>query len=312
MQDTATSDAAPSSSPKGTPKILYVMGAGRSGSTILGVALGNCDGIFYAGELDKWLPRAGVPELDDPERIRFWGKVRDHVGDGEGLFNHAAHRCLERSSALFRMRDWRHRRRLRPRYRRVCEDLYRTIATQTGSECIVDSSHYPLRARELKALTGVELYLLFLVRDPQSIVASLNRRDVAERRFDVPTANAYLWLTYLLSLVVFLRHRRDRRLLVSHEDFVSSPEAVLARILKLVASPAATPDLANLATGVAFQGNRLLGSRSLALRDRPERHVRASRLTAVLQSPWVLLFSRMRTISRREDPMKQTVSESTT
>ncbi|HEX4467726.1 MAG TPA: hypothetical protein VH025_11110, partial [Solirubrobacteraceae bacterium] len=45
-------------------KVLYVMGAGRSGSTILGVMLGNCEGIFYAGELDKWLPREGRPKRE--------------------------------------------------------------------------------------------------------------------------------------------------------------------------------------------------------------------------------------------------------
>ena len=37
------------------PRVIYIMGAGRSGSTILGVSLGNCADLVYAGELDKWL-----------------------------------------------------------------------------------------------------------------------------------------------------------------------------------------------------------------------------------------------------------------
>ena len=57
-------------------KVIYVMGAGRSGSTILGVTLGNCERFFFAGELDKWLARSGVPQLEDAERIRFWSAVR--------------------------------------------------------------------------------------------------------------------------------------------------------------------------------------------------------------------------------------------
>jgi hypothetical protein len=271
------------------------MGAGRSGSTILGVTLGNCEGVFFAGELDKWLARKGVPQLEDPERLAFWSRVREHVPDGEALFGYAAQRALERSSALFRVRDWPARRRLRAGYRRISQDLYLATAEQSGGSCLVDSSHYPLRARELQGLTGIDLYLLFLARDPQSLVASLNRRDVRERRFNAPTANAYLWLTYLLSLPVFLRHRADRRLLVLHEDFVADPAGVVQQILDLVGSDADIPDLTALSTGLAFQGNRLLHSERVALKHQPERQRQTSPLTAVVQLPWRLLFSRLRT-----------------
>jgi hypothetical protein len=272
------------------------MGAGRSGSTILGVALGNCEGIFLAGELDKWLARSGAPQLEDAERVRFWNRVRDRVKGGEELFGYAAQRCLERSSAVFRIRAWSDRGRLRERYRRISECLYRAIAAETGAQCLVDTSHYPLRAGELQALTGVDLYLLLLVRDPQSVVASLNRDDVAERRFDTPTANAYLWLTNLLSALVFLRHRRDRRLFVRYEELAADPEAVLRQILTLIGSSAAIPDLQALKTGVAFQGNRLLRSEVLALRPAADRPTRSSRLTSVLQFPWRIVFSRLRAL----------------
>lgn len=270
------------------------MGAGRSGSTILGVTLGNCEQFFFAGELDKWLARSGVPQLDDAERLQFWSAVRGKVDGAEELFGHAAQRCLERSSALFRIREWPNRGRLREPYRRVSENVYRAVAGEAEAACVIDTSHYPLRARELRELRGVDLYLLFLVRDPQSVVASLERRDVVERRFDAPTANAYLWLTYLVSLFVFLRHRRDRRLFVRHEELIAEPERVLRRILALAGSPAPIPDLARLRTGLAFQGNRLLRSEELALEQRTQRPARSSRLTALVQLPWTVLFSRLR------------------
>lgn len=268
------------------------MGAGRSGSTILGVTLGNCEGVFFAGELDKWLARSGVPQLEDPERTSFWSGVHEHV-DGEDLFGYAAQRSLERSSAVFRIRAWRDRGRLRSRYRQISQELYRAIADETGSDCLVDTSHYPLRARELQALSGIDLYLLFLARDPQSVVASLNRRDVVERRFDAPTANAYLWLTHLVSLFVFSRHRHDRRLFVRYEDFIARPEIVLRQILDLIDSPAAIPDLQALRTGPAFQGNRLLRSDVLALKGAADRQAHPSRLTKLLQLPWSIVFSRL-------------------
>ena len=151
-----------------------------------------------------------------------------------------------------------------------------------------------MRAHELQALAGIDLHLLYLVRDPQSVVASLGRRDVAERRFGLTASNAYLWLTNLFSLFVFLRHPRERRLFVRHEDFVADPRGVLAQILAGAGSSSATPDLHSLRTGVPFHGNRLVHEEVVALNPRPVASSRRSLLTALLQAPWRVVFTALR------------------
>ena len=144
----------------------------------------------------------------------------------------ASQRDLERSFAPFRLHRQRARRQLRERYRPVTEDLYRAIARAAGVTHVVDTSHFPLRARELQALAGIDLYLILLVRDPRSVVDSfnlyLNRNDVAERRLRVLSTNANLWLTHLLSVLVFLRQPRERRMLLRHEELLADPEGTLA------------------------------------------------------------------------------------
>src|ERR1700682_6281666 len=99
----------------GRPKVIYVMGAGRSGTTILGVALGNCVDFVFAGELNQWLLKSGVPTHDGPERARFWETVRGDLDGAAELFGGQA-TCLERSSALLNIRKWPARRRLRRPY----------------------------------------------------------------------------------------------------------------------------------------------------------------------------------------------------
>jgi Sulfotransferase family len=292
MEDRADPHASASAGSE-KPKVIYVMGAGRSGSTILGVALGNCENVFFAGELNQWLTRSGNPTLGDPQRARFWDEVRRDVAVEPELFGGPAS-CLERSSALLRVGRWRARRRLRDGYRRASEDLYRAIARAADVTHIVDSSHYPLRARELRRLGGIDMYILFLVRDPQGIVASLDREDVPERRFGVWTANAYLWLTYLISTIVFLLQPRRRRLLVRHEDFIADPEAVLSRILRQAQSQAPPPDVRELRSGLPFHGNRLIRSERIAIeRSAPKRSDR-SLLTSVLQLPVSAAISLLR------------------
>src|ERR1700722_9048790 len=94
-------------------KLAYVMGAGHSGSTILGITLGNCEGFFYAGELEEWLMTAAAPRWGAADRQAFWNSVNDRVPNAEGLFGGRANRCIERSSASFRADLWPARRRLR-------------------------------------------------------------------------------------------------------------------------------------------------------------------------------------------------------
>jgi len=286
------------------PKVLYVAGAGRSGSTILGVALGNCEGFFFAGELNKWLPRRGTPSLQDPERQRFWETVRARMQDTSDVPAGAAS-ALERSSALLSPRARRTRRRLRSRYREIAQDLYEAIAASSGAEYIVDTSHYPLRARELQALEGIDMYLLLLVRDPRAVVASLARKDVVERSFGTLAANAYLLLTHLLSARVFLAHPRARRLLVRHEDLRTEPEPVLRAILDFVGSSAPLPDLSALATGVPLHGNRLARAQTVALERSPEPALSGSTVTRVIQLPASLLLKSLRPSARarRGEPL---------
>ncbi len=279
------------------PKVIYVMGTGRSGSTILGIALGNCADIFYAGELNLWLGRKGKSPLPGPERAQFWAAVRGEVAadvPGSGAPRLEARR-LERSTDLLRFWDWPAQRRMRTRYRHLAAGLYRAIAGASGATHVVDTSHFPRRARQLQSVDGIDLYLLFLTRNPRDIVASYSEDDIVFPRFKTFNTNIYLWLTYLLSLLVFLRQPRERRLLVRYEGFIADPQSVLGEILERAGSRAGIPDFAALETGVAFYGNSILRSDVVALeKPPPPRRRRGSPATTILQLPWTALLSRLR------------------
>lgn len=275
------------------PKVVYVMGAGRSGSTILGVALGNCAGVFYAGELESWLRRAGAPDPGDEERTRFWDAIREQVR-GEDLFGERAWRLLEHSAAALRFYNWPARRRLRSRYLEVTETLYRTIARTATATHVVDTSHYPLRARELRRLRGVEVYLVYLVRSPHKVVASFSRPDTPKSRKTPLATNVYLWLTHLVSMVVFLGHRRDRRMVLYYEDFAADPERILGQLMSALDVAATRPQLTSLDRGIPFQGNRLLRFKTITFHQSSEQPERRSPLISLLHLPWTSALARLR------------------
>jgi Sulfotransferase family len=269
------------------PIVVYVMGAGRSGSTILGVALGNCPEVFYAGELEAWLRRSGVPNFGGAARERFWESVKEAVED-RGLYGDGAWRYIECSPALFRISGWLTKRRMRTRYRATTERLYRAIANSAQATHIVDTSHYPLRARELQHL-DVELYIVYLVRDPIAVASSFRRRDISNASKSLLATNAYLTLTHMLSVSVFLRHDRRKRMVVRYEDLLAEPGGTIRQILDWAGISAPPPDLTSLVTGVPFQGNRLLDSETITFRRERPRPAQGSlgvHLTRLVQLPW--------------------------
>ncbi len=296
---TASAEGAPSANgARPEPvKVVYLMGSGHSGSTILGVTLGNCEGYFYAGELDNWLVRKGAPLLGGAERTRFWNEVREAVPGAERAFGSDGHRYLERASAALRAGSGAERRATRERWGPVTEQLYRALARVSGAQQIVDSSHFPLRARELRRLPGIELYLIFLVRDPQQVVHSfvrnVNRHALAERRWRTLVTNADMSLTYLLATLVFLGHPRGRRALLRHEDFLADPHGVLSEVFALTGAEAPLPDLDALETGFPMQGNRLIKSEMIGFRRGTAKPPASSRMTSLLQRPWEAVFARL-------------------
>ncbi len=275
------------------PRVVYVMGAGRSGSTILGVALGNCPGFVYAGELDAWLRRRGVPNFGGEEGERFWAGVMARMRVEEEMFGDVSRARLEHSSAVLRPGRWAARRRLGPTYRRIALDLYAEIVAATGAEYVIDSSHYPMRAAELQRIGGLDLRLVYLYRSPHAVVASFARQDVKQPAKPRLATNMYLLLTHALSMRVFNRQPREKRLLLQYEAFAADPAGTLRRLLEFVGAPAELPDLAALRTGVAFQGNRLLESEQVAMRSSEGRANGGDPLTAGLQAPVALALDRL-------------------
>lgn len=279
-------------------KLAYVMGAGHSGSTILGIALGNCEGFFYAGELEEWLISARRPRWGTAARQRFWGAVEERVQGAEELLGGEANRCIERSSASFRVDLWPARRRLRGPYRRLARELIEAVADVADARCVIDTSHFPLRARELRALPGVELYLIYLVRDPREVVASnmreLSEHEVAERRWRRLKTNAELWLTQLQSIRTFLGQPRERRIFVRHEEFLADPAGVTRRILAMLGSEAELPDLGALSVGAPLQGNPLIRTdETVSVRRANGRVPREDLATQLLQAVWEPALARL-------------------
>ena len=233
-------------------KVLYIAGTGRSGTTLLDRVLGQLDGFFSAGELENIWQRGvladrkcgcGVPfsrcptwtgilwrafgGLDGVDASRMAALGRRHTGPRSvpaalaGRVGHADPGSVMYPEGLAR--------------------LYQAVGQETGCGVIVDSSKSPLYAEQLKALPGVDLYLLHLVRDPRATAHSFQRKkqlpDFSDERLmqqQAPWVSSRRWALWQAVTELLWRGRPDRYLRVRYEDFVRQPRRTVQRIAALV------------------------------------------------------------------------------
>lgn len=232
-------------------KVLYILGIGRSGSTLLDILLGEFDGFFSAGELQSlWegailegrLCGCGAPVSECP----MWSCILDP--ERQLALNLDPAEIVQLQREKLKLHRWWHLPPEDPTtdegagrdYLAFLSKLYRRIADVTGAEVVVDSSKLPLVGALLESVPGIEPYFVHLVRDPRAVAYSWQRRKRALDRQGAPEMDrfgigksALMWATRHIS-ADRLGPRSRPWMLVRYEDLVANPRKSLSRIVELV------------------------------------------------------------------------------
>lgn len=270
-------------------KVLYVLGRGRSGSTIFGNVLGELDGFFCGGE---------IRFLWDPVVVRS-----SSCACGSVIFE-----CPVWSGVLARLTDvdvaevasWQHEivkehntvRLLRQRagrpwralesYAGVMRRLYDALAGVTGANVIVDTSKRPSYAAFLATLDDFDPYYVHLVREPHASAYSWRSRKYASarggevRRRSALDATVRWDLLNLGSEAVLRRAGAGHALRIRYEDFVAAPRATVESARALLGevegrSPFVDDRTVTLGVNHSIAGNPArFSTGTLVLEDRSE------------------------------------------
>jgi len=183
-------------------KVVYIMGAGRSGSTILGVLLGNLRNIFYAGELATWHKFRGVPKTENKEVLRFWINFKKKFLDAEKYFKYDYYDHLEHHTSIFYFYKY-FDNSFFYNYQDFNSEFLRQLLKTTKSKYIVDSSRLPLRAYWLSKNKHIDLRLIYLIRDSREVVNSFKKKGIEQSAKSPFSANLYLILVSILSSIIY-------------------------------------------------------------------------------------------------------------
>lgn len=243
-------------------KVLFIAGNGRSGSTLLGVVLGQIPGFYNVGEVRRvWDEynsdhdaQRGIERIcscGEPFRAcPSWSSI---FGEAFGGLDAVDRRVLSRSSWKFSM----HKRLIAPTMRNVAfpwereelnvflgalDRLYAAIPAATGSRLILDASKWPMYGAMVSRLPSVELYILHLMRDPRAVAFSFTRTKVKPGELFIPPQSVAKTMGYWLAVNPAVERfwnaeSNPRYMRMTYESFIRSPRASLERILSFVGEP---------------------------------------------------------------------------
>ena len=271
----------------GTPngKVLSLVGAGRSGSTVLSAILGEVPGVLDAGEV-RWLwardlvgqricgcgapPAAcpvwsvvtekttGVPpaEQDGPTLEKVLRGSIDaqreacRLGNRRALLAGRSDRDAPATAALVQ----------------ATAATYNALFSTTGADVVVDASKRPQEAAVL-ARTGVDHYVVHMVRDPRAVVHSWRRSKplpAAAGKTAMGTRSMrrtlWRWTENAAGAELLRRHvPPERWLFLRYEDFAARPREVVDEVLRHVGvdgrPPWTAPDTVQLGVHHVLSGN---------------------------------------------------------
>ena len=238
--------------------VLFIGGAGRSGSTLLDRMLGQIPGFLSTGELREVWNRGVIENLDcgcgRPFRdCPFWTAVGDEAFGGWSRVDAEEMRALgariDRPGLvpliLAPAAAPGYRGSL-DRYTETLAHLYRAIRGVGSARAAVDSSKSPSTAFLLRRIPAIDLRVVHLIRDVRGVAYSwtklVRRPDARERELYMhqyhPVRMAARWL-YRCALMDLLGTLQPQ-IAVHYEDMVRDAGGTLLRIasgLGLSATP---------------------------------------------------------------------------
>lgn len=220
-------------------KVVYIAGAGRSGSTFLSQLLSQNDDCFNLGQI-RDLPIAHAQNetcaCHQPlQDCAFWGPIAtrmiathgpqalDNLKAGFPLFKASTNQNAAWDDPA--VRDLI--RAENADYLTLLKDLYEYAGQQSGDCALIDSSKTPCIALALSLIPEISVYTLNLVRDPRGVSASWAKRI---KKQETRQQRARDWNRRVRQMALFQQGTDQPFLQLNYETLASTPRQTIQDI----------------------------------------------------------------------------------
>ncbi|WP_370390325.1 hypothetical protein [uncultured Winogradskyella sp.] len=260
-----------------TKTLVYIIGAGRSGTTLLDIVLGNAKNAISLGEINRFFRRSGVPpkRKDYSKVYKYWKKIRNDFLSDSDLDIKQLEKEFENNEyhtswlkCLFKLNS--------KSYQFLLQKHYQSILRNTHESIIIESSKYPSRAINIcnyVANENLEVKFIYLRKDPVSVVKSFEKKGLEQPSKGFLASNLYYLLVNIICQFSVFSIRRKGFVVskVKYEDLIEKRDLEIRRVgedlsLNLLELEDKLKKNSPLDTGFLFDGNRIRLKETLHLR----------------------------------------------
>ncbi len=228
------------------PRILYLTGWTRSGTTLLGNVLGELPGVLHVGEL-HYLWRNGVLGTGTNSICGCGKRVTQCPLWLDVLAASGVGTPVEATQMVRQQRAHLRTRHLRARLAEATGTaapvaaavaavnrsaaIYRLLSERGGDRLIVDGSKYPAEAAALLGRTDLDVHVLHMVRDPRATAFSYKRAKAYIAPMH-PARSSGFWTAFNLASELVGRAAGERYLRIRHEDLCARPREIVGQVMR--------------------------------------------------------------------------------
>ncbi|MFH1841350.1 MAG: sulfotransferase [Candidatus Nealsonbacteria bacterium] len=211
--------------------VIYIVGSGHCGSTLLDLIMGAHSKIMGVGEFENYPVRSSEKEktictckktlADCP----FWNEVFKDIPENQDF---TAYRS--KIKFLLGLKNFVDKRKFQKidieKYLKLHEKVYGNILACSGKKIVLDSSKDSNRAELLLLSKKLDIILIHLVRNGKAVMWSY------KRKYGGVFSPLIRWLGNNLKIEVLKKRNKNAKIIfVRYKDLVRNPEKELTRIL---------------------------------------------------------------------------------
>ncbi len=285
--------------------IAYIMGLGRSGTTILSVLLENSPDVVSAGEVTHLFQDGYVDGNEctcgqKVDQCLFWRGVVNELGfDSQEA---------EAAASLFKKLDWHsgfrraysgaHSEQIWQRYQAINRGVFHAISEMQSPKLIVDSSKYAARALNLQRVFPGNTKVICVLRSPEGLIHSFIKPNKDEQRPKSLLKIVVYYYLVMWSLFLANKRLKENVIIVNYETLIEQPITVLERLEKFLdVDLSVTKDKirseSTLEVGHIVTGNRLRKNKALRFKQGKPAEINANfrqKIALVIMRAWRLIL----------------------
>jgi hypothetical protein len=247
--------------------LLYLMGAGRSGTTAIATFLGGHPEIHTLGEMHQFYDHLRDSKAcscgQQLEFCPFWSKViadlPQSIIQNSGEIQKLSDK-LEYHSSIPKHFSGTISKSNLEKYNSFQEELISCISKHSSAEYFLDSAKYIGRNLSLRKSKRITIKTIYIVRDVRGVINSFSKNVQSSRK---PLSTIfYYYLVNLTAMIASLFSPKGSVLKLKYEDFMDNPESSLNRIGYFL-DLAMDPVVGKIRNNDAFEIGHIIGGNRL-------------------------------------------------